>query len=123
MIRNGVLNGYPFVEAYASWTRFADRILVVDGESTDGTDRVLADLAGLVVLAIVYWPLPMLMFGAGLSQFLPAVVPFAVTNAMAIAWPAAEVVAIAVLLHLRWRQATRIEIVADDREEPSIGGR
>jgi hypothetical protein len=47
-IRNGVLNGYPFVEAYASWARFADRIVVVDGESTDGTDRVLADLASLV---------------------------------------------------------------------------
>ena len=45
VIRNGVLNGYPFVEAYGSWARWADRIVVMDGESTDGTDRVLADLA------------------------------------------------------------------------------
>lgn len=86
-----------------------------------GKARGRADLAGLVVLAIVYVPLPMLMIGSGLARFLPAVVPFAVTNASAAVWPAAEVVAIGVLLFLRWRQATRIEIVADDREEPSIG--
>lgn len=86
-----------------------------------GKMRNRADLAGLVVLVIVYWPLPMLMFGAGLSRFLPAVVPFAVTNATAIAWPAVEVIAVWTLLYLRWRQATRIEILADDREEPSIG--
>lgn len=48
VIRNGIENGYPFVESYASWARFADRIVVVDGESTDGTDRVLAELAALV---------------------------------------------------------------------------
>jgi len=88
--------------------------------SFGGKMRSRADLAGLVVLAIVYWPLPMLMLGAGLVDFLPAVVPFAVTNAMAIAWPAAEVIVIWFLLLVRWRQATRIEILADDREEPSI---
>ncbi|HET6157215.1 MAG TPA: hypothetical protein VFE34_02630 [Dongiaceae bacterium] len=88
-----------------------------------GTVRNRADLSGLVVLAIAYGPLPMLLIGAGLMKFLPAVMPFAVTNPFAIAWPAAEVVAISVLLYLRWRQATRIEIVADDREEPSIGQR
>ena len=42
---------------------------------------------------------------------------------MASAWPAAEMVAIWFLLLLRWRQATHIEIAADDREEPSIGAR
>jgi hypothetical protein len=88
-----------------------------------GKVRNRADLAGLAVLAIVYWPLPMLMIGAGLATLLPAVIPFAVTNAMAVAWPAAEVVAVWFLLLLRWRQATRIEIIADDREEPSIGSR
>ncbi len=43
------------------------------------------------------------------------------TNLIALAWPAAEVVVMWFLLMLRWRQATRIEIFADDREEPSIG--
>jgi hypothetical protein len=88
-----------------------------------GKMRSRADLTGLVVLAIVYWPLPMLMLGAGLANFLPAVIPFAVTNAMAIAWPAAEVVVIWFLLLVRWRQTSRIDILADDREEPSISQR
>lgn len=88
-----------------------------------GRFRGRADLAGLVVLVIAYWPLPMLLVGAGLSQLLPAVFPFAVTNAAAVAWPAAEVAVMAVLLFLRWRRAARIEIVADDRDEPSTGAR
>ena len=88
-----------------------------------GKVRGRADLAGLVVLAIAYVPLPMLLIGAGLSKFLPAVWPFTVDSLMASAWPAAEMVAIWFLLLLRWRQATHIEIAADDREEPSIGAR
>jgi len=86
-----------------------------------GKARGRADLAGLVVLAIAYVPLPMLLTGAGLWKFLPAVVPFAITNPSAVVWPAAEMAAMWFLLFLHWRQATRIEIVADDREEPSIG--
>src|SRR5687767_5109781 len=86
-----------------------------------GKMRSRADLTGLVVLAIAYGPLPMLLIGAGASQFLPAAWPLAFTNLMALAWPAAEVVVVWFLLLLRWRQATRIEILADDREEPSIG--
>jgi len=88
-----------------------------------GKVRGRADLAGLVVLAIAYGPLPMLLIGAGLMKFLPAVIPFAVTNLFAVAWPAAEMVGMAFLLFLRWRQATRIEIAAENREEPSIGAR
>ena len=88
-----------------------------------GKMRGRGDLAGLVVLVIAYGPLPMLLIAAGLAKFLPAVVPFTVTNPAAVLWPAAELAAIAVLLFLRWRQATRIEILADDREEPSIGHR
>jgi hypothetical protein len=88
-----------------------------------GKVRNRADLAGLVVLVIAYWPLPMLLIGAGLTQLLPAVVPFAVTNAAAVAWPATEVVVMCVLLFLRWRQATRIEIVPDDRDQPPVGQR
>jgi hypothetical protein len=88
-----------------------------------GKVRGRADLAGLVVLAIAYVPLPMLLIGANLTAFLPAVWPFTVTNPTAVLWPAAELAAMWVLLFLRWRQATRIEIIADDREEPSIGPR
>jgi hypothetical protein len=86
-----------------------------------GKTRSRADLTGLVLLAIVYGPLPLLLIGAGAAPFLPAVWPVAATNLTALAWPAAEVVVVCFLLLLRWRQATRIEILADDREEPSIG--
>ncbi|MEZ5832839.1 MAG: hypothetical protein R3D05_16825 [Dongiaceae bacterium] len=86
-----------------------------------GKMRSRADLAGLVVLAIAYVPLPMLLIGGGFLKFLPAVWPFTVTNPSAILWPAAELAVMTVLLFLRWRQATRIEIASDDREEPSMG--
>jgi hypothetical protein len=59
VIRNGVAHGYPFVEAYASWARWADRIVVVDGRSTDGTERVLARLVEHVPQLEVFsrdWP-------------------------------------------------------------------
>lgn len=47
VIRNGIVNGYPFVEAYASWLEYADRAFIFDGESTDGTDVILGELAAL----------------------------------------------------------------------------
>lgn len=47
IIRNGIENGYPFVEAYGSWLGYCDRVFVLDGESTDGTGEVLAELAEL----------------------------------------------------------------------------
>jgi hypothetical protein len=84
-----------------------------------GGTRNRADLTGLVVLAIVYGPLPMLLTASGLTQFLPAVIPFAVTNPIAVVWPAAELAVIAVLLFLRWRDATRIDI-QPERDEPTI---
>jgi hypothetical protein len=88
-----------------------------------GKMRGRADLSGLVLLVVAYGPLPMLLIGAGATQFLPAVWPLMVTDLIALAWPAAEVIIVGILLLLRWRQATRIEILADDREEPSIGSR
>jgi len=81
--------------------------------------RNRADLSGLVILAILYVPLPMLLTAAGLVEFLPAVAPVAVSNIFAIAWPAAEALVMAVLLYLRWRKAARIEIV-DDHDEPTM---
>jgi hypothetical protein len=47
IIRNGIANGYPFVEAYGSWVRDADRIVIVDGESEDGTTDALDELAAI----------------------------------------------------------------------------
>ena len=47
IIRNGIANGYPFVEAYGSWLRDADHIVLVDGESDDGTREALDELAAL----------------------------------------------------------------------------
>ena len=47
MVRNGIRNGYPFVEAYASWLDYSDRVFVLEGQSDDGTPAVLAELAAL----------------------------------------------------------------------------
>jgi hypothetical protein len=59
VIRNGVANGYPFVEAFGSWLGRADRLVVLDGESDDGTREALDRLAALdpsVVIASSPWP-------------------------------------------------------------------
>ena len=59
IIRNGIANGYPFVEAYGSWLRDADRIVLVDGESDDGTRAALDELAALaphVEVVTRHWP-------------------------------------------------------------------
>jgi hypothetical protein len=45
VIKNGIQNGYPFVEAYSSWLNYCDRIFVLDGGSTDGTNLVLDKLS------------------------------------------------------------------------------
>lgn len=45
VIRNGIQNGYPFVEAYSSWFEYCDQVYVLDGFSTDGTDIVLNHLS------------------------------------------------------------------------------
>lgn len=47
IIRNGITNGYPFIEAYGSWLTYCDRVLVVDGCSDDGTREALDLLASL----------------------------------------------------------------------------
>ena len=47
ILRNGIANGYPFVEAYGSWLRDADRVVIVEGESDDGTREALDELAAI----------------------------------------------------------------------------
>lgn len=84
-----------------------------------GGARSRADLTGLVILVIAYFPLPMLLVAVHLWQFLPAVVPFTSASPAALVWPALEAGAMAVLLFLRWRRATRIDI-APERDEPTM---
>lgn len=45
VIKNGIINGYPFVESYSSWFDFCDEVFVLDGYSTDGTTAVLEQLS------------------------------------------------------------------------------
>jgi hypothetical protein len=59
IIRNGITNGYPFVEAYGSWLDTCRRIVVLDGESTDGTREALDALAAIddrVIVESRPWP-------------------------------------------------------------------
>lgn len=59
IVRNGIANGYPFIEAYGSWLGRADRILIVDGESDDGTREALGELATIdasIVVESAPWP-------------------------------------------------------------------
>jgi hypothetical protein len=59
IIRNGIQNGYPFVEAYGSWLAYCDRLFVLEGCSTDGTDFALNELAGFspkVTVVSRPWP-------------------------------------------------------------------
>lgn len=59
VIRNGISNGYPFVEAYGSWLGRAGRLVVLDGESDDGTREALEALAEIdptVVVESAPWP-------------------------------------------------------------------
>jgi glycosyltransferase involved in cell wall biosynthesis len=59
IIRNGITNGYPFVEAYGSWLDTCRRIVILDGESTDGTREALDALAAIddrVVVESRPWP-------------------------------------------------------------------
>jgi hypothetical protein len=59
IIRNGITNGYPFVEAYGSWLDTCRRIVILDGESTDGTREALDALAAIderVTVTSHPWP-------------------------------------------------------------------
>jgi len=59
VIRNGILNGYPFVEAYSAWLDHCDELFVLDGHSSDGTDVVLQQMAALtdkIKVASAPWP-------------------------------------------------------------------
>jgi glycosyltransferase involved in cell wall biosynthesis len=59
VLKNAIQNGYPFVETYSSWFDHCDQVFVLDGESTDGTDIILKQLAKLspkFAYATAPWP-------------------------------------------------------------------
>jgi hypothetical protein len=71
IIRNGIQNGYPFVEAYGSWLAYCDRLVVLEGCSTDGTGAVLRELCRLNPRLEVIerpWPAPR-QAGSAIAQF------------------------------------------------------
>lgn len=70
-IRNGINNGYPFVEAYGSWLNYCDRIFILDGNSDDGTDVVLRQLSKIsskFVIERAAWPTAN-EHGSSIAQF------------------------------------------------------
>jgi hypothetical protein len=59
IVKNGLSQGYPFVEAIASALPICDEFLISDGYSTDGTYEVLQKLPALnkkIVLSRDEWP-------------------------------------------------------------------
>lgn len=66
-IRNGITQGYPFLETIASVLPICDEFLVSDGYSTDGTYEVLQRISGLnkkVKLFRDKWPIQQKKGGA-----------------------------------------------------------
>jgi hypothetical protein len=71
VIKNGIQNGYPFVEAYASWSNYCDKIFVLDGHSDDGTDIVLRELSRILPnfeFQRAPWP-PLVPGGSSIAHF------------------------------------------------------
>jgi len=92
IVRNGITNGYPFVEAYGSWLRDADRIVIVDGESDDGTREALDELAALAPhVDVVSRPWPSEATGGGaIAELTRAALELARTGASRLAYVQAD---------------------------------
>jgi hypothetical protein len=92
IIRNGIANGYPFVEAYGSWARDADRIVIVDGESDDGTAQALAELAAVAPhVEIVSRPWPAAdTGGAAIAELTQTALELALPGAARLAYVQAD---------------------------------
>jgi hypothetical protein len=72
--------------------------------------RAKADVAGIIYLALVYWPLAAILWISGMPHLLPVVVPIATGHAGADFVPIGIELAFALLLfYARWREITRLE--------------
>ena len=73
IVRNGLKQGYPFVESIASALPICDEFLISDGYSTDGTFEVLQKLPALnkkIVVSQDKWPNTGLMALSEVSNIL-----------------------------------------------------
>ncbi|MCW4024589.1 MAG: hypothetical protein NWF01_06090 [Candidatus Bathyarchaeota archaeon] len=73
IVKNGLKQGYPFVEAIASALPICDEFLISDGYSTDGTYEVLKKLPELnkkIILSQDEWPNTGLMALSTVSNIL-----------------------------------------------------
>ena len=72
--------------------------------------RAKADVAGIIYLALVYWPLAAILWYSGGQKLLPVVVPIATGMPAFDFLPIAIELAFALLLfYARWREITRLE--------------
>ncbi|HEY4162245.1 MAG TPA: hypothetical protein VGM59_04225 [Dongiaceae bacterium] len=75
-----------------------------------GPWRSRADVAGLIYLAVIYWPLAAIFWVTGGQYLLPVVVPIATGNIAVDYLPIAiELVFAAFLFYARWREITRLK--------------
>jgi hypothetical protein len=75
-----------------------------------GPWRSRADVAGLIYLAVVYWPLAAIFWVSGGDSLLPVVIPVATGNSIVDFLPIAiELVFAAFLFYARWREITRLK--------------
>jgi hypothetical protein len=76
-----------------------------------GPWRSRADVAGLIYLAVVYWPLAAIFWVTGGWYLLPVVVPISSGNPVIDYLPIAiELVFAAFLFYARWREITRLKL-------------
>jgi hypothetical protein len=72
--------------------------------------RSKADVAGIIYLALVYWPLAAILWITGMPHLLPVVAPIATGNAGTDFVPIGIELAFAMFLfYARWREITRLK--------------
>ena len=92
---------------------FMTRDLIVLLWLSFGSWRNRSDITWLVYLALIYWPVGIILIFAGYVDFITLVLPVAGENVVWSFGPIViQVTILAVMLQQRWRQATRGGIAA-----------